>query len=136
MEVVSLLFMEAVSLVGVCVVQVVKVRKYVENRVCLSDYQPRKYLYTTVRELVENSLDSSESIAELPFVEVTIEEINKSKFNSMIGLIDHERIDEALYGDFETDKAREVRTLLMLIFNMNLTYGGVDIISTLLLLLM
>lgn len=26
----------------------------------------------------------------------------------MIGLIDRERIDEALYGDFETDKAREV----------------------------
>lgn len=26
----------------------------------------------------------------------------------MIGLIDRERIDEALYGDFETVKAREV----------------------------
>lgn len=42
------------------------------------------------------------------------EEINKSKFNSMIGLIDRERVDEALYGDFETDKAREVCTLSFL----------------------
>ncbi|KAM0009757.1 putative DNA topoisomerase (ATP-hydrolyzing) [Helianthus debilis subsp. tardiflorus] len=70
---------------------------------------PGKSLYTTVRELVENALDSAESIAELPLVEVTIEEINKSKFSSMIGLIDRERIDEALYGDFETDKAREAK---------------------------
>jgi hypothetical protein len=26
----------------------------------------------------------------------------------MIGLVDRERVDEALYGDFESDKAREV----------------------------
>ena len=37
-----------------------------------NDYQPGKSLYTTVRELVENALDSAESIAELPFVEVTM----------------------------------------------------------------
>jgi hypothetical protein len=36
------------------------------------------------------------------------EEITKSKFNTMIGLVDRERVDEALYGDFESDKAREV----------------------------
>jgi hypothetical protein len=34
--------------------------------------QPGKSLYTTVRELVENALDSSESIAELPVIEVTM----------------------------------------------------------------
>ncbi|XLT50640.1 hypothetical protein HN873_043244, partial [Arachis hypogaea] len=33
---------------------------------------PGKSLYTTVRELVENSLDSAESISELPVVEITI----------------------------------------------------------------
>ncbi|XP_038724789.1 uncharacterized protein LOC120016202 isoform X2 [Tripterygium wilfordii] len=33
------------------------------------DY-PWKSLYTTVRELVENSLDSAESISELPVVEI------------------------------------------------------------------
>ncbi|WMV08019.1 hypothetical protein MTR67_001404 [Solanum verrucosum] len=70
---------------------------------------PGKCLYTTVRELVENALDSAESISELPVVEITIEEIGRGKFNSMIGLADHERRDEALYDDFETAKAREKR---------------------------
>ncbi|KAK7281586.1 hypothetical protein RIF29_09705 [Crotalaria pallida] len=65
-------------------------------------------MYTTVRELVENALDSVESISELPVVEITIEEIKKSKFNSMIGLVDHERVDAALYDDYETEKAREL----------------------------
>lgn len=36
------------------------------------------------------------------------EEIGKSKFNSMIGLVDRERVDAELYDDYETDKAREV----------------------------
>ncbi|KAF3448921.1 hypothetical protein FNV43_RR09638 [Rhamnella rubrinervis] len=54
------------------------------------DNVSRKSLYTTVRELVENSLDSAESISELPVVEITIEEIGKSKFNSMIGLVDRD----------------------------------------------
>lgn len=39
------------------------------------------------------------------------EEIGRSKFNSMIGLADHERVDEALYDDFETAKAREVHLI-------------------------
>ncbi|KAK8619897.1 hypothetical protein V6N13_066395 [Hibiscus sabdariffa] len=50
---------------------------------------------------------SAESISELPVIEITIEEIIKSKFNSMIGLVDRERIDEALYDDYETAKSRE-----------------------------
>ena len=36
------------------------------------------------------------------------EEISRSTFNAMIGLVDRERIDAALYDDFETEKAREV----------------------------
>ncbi len=36
------------------------------------------------------------------------EEITKSKFNTMIGLVDRQRIDEELYDDFESAKAREV----------------------------
>lgn len=36
------------------------------------------------------------------------EEINKSKFNTMIGLVDRERVDQELYDDFESNKAREV----------------------------
>ena len=34
--------------------------------------QPGKCLYTTVRELVENSLDSTEDISQLPDIEVTM----------------------------------------------------------------
>lgn len=34
------------------------------------EFQPGKSLYTTVRELVENALDSAEAISELPVVEV------------------------------------------------------------------
>jgi hypothetical protein len=36
------------------------------------------------------------------------EEINKSKFNTMIGLVDRERVDQELYDDFESNKVREV----------------------------
>ncbi|KAM6598082.1 DNA topoisomerase 6 subunit B [Cannabis sativa] len=82
---------------------------FAENKNIAGFDNPGKSLYTTVRELVENSLDSAESISELPVVEITIEEIGKSKFNSMIGLVDRERIDEALYDDYETTKAREKR---------------------------
>ncbi|KAL8159468.1 hypothetical protein V2J09_001005 [Rumex salicifolius] len=82
---------------------------FAENKNIAGFDNPGKCLYTTVRELVENSLDSAESISELPVVEITIEEIGKSRFNSMIGLINRERVDEALYDDFETVKAREKR---------------------------
>ncbi|KAB1227704.1 DNA topoisomerase 6 subunit B [Morella rubra] len=82
---------------------------FAENKNIAGFDNPGKCLYTTVRELVENSLDSAESISELPVVEVTIEEIGKNKFNSMIGLVDRDRVDEELYDDYETAKAREKR---------------------------
>lgn len=82
---------------------------FAENKNIAGFDNPGKCLYTTVRELVENALDSSESISELPVVDITIEEIVKSKFNSMIGLTDRERVDEALYDDYEPAKAREKR---------------------------
>ncbi|QHN88717.1 DNA topoisomerase 6 subunit B [Arachis hypogaea] len=65
---------------------------FAENKNIAGFDNPGKSLYTTVRKLVENSLDSAESISELPVVEITIEEIKKSKFNSMIGLIDCGRV--------------------------------------------
>lgn len=82
---------------------------FAENKNIAGFDNPGKSLYTTVRELVENSLDSAEAISELPVVEITIEEIGKSKFNSMIGLVDRERVDAQLYDDYETAKAREKR---------------------------
>ena len=42
------------------------------------------------------------------------EEISKSRYNSMIGLVDRERIDKELYDDFESDKAREVVLSVMM----------------------
>ncbi|EYU46311.1 hypothetical protein ABFS82_04G054600 [Erythranthe guttata] len=82
---------------------------FADNKNIAGFDNPGKCLYTTVRELVENALDSAESIAELPIIEITIEEIGKNQYNSMIGLADHGRVDEALYDDFETVKAREKR---------------------------
>lgn len=82
---------------------------FAENKNIAGFDNPGKSLYTTVRELVENSLDSTESISELPSIEITIEEITKSKFNTMIGLVDRDRVDEELYDDFESAKAREKR---------------------------
>ncbi|KAH9618145.1 hypothetical protein KSS87_008498 [Heliosperma pusillum] len=84
---------------------------FAENKNIAGFDNPGKSLYTTVRELVENSLDSAESISNLPLLEITIEEIGKTKFNSMIGLIDRERVDQALYDDFESSKARQKRLL-------------------------
>ncbi|GBG80562.1 hypothetical protein CBR_g31022 [Chara braunii] len=80
-----------------------------ENKNIAGFDNPGKSLYTTVRELLENALDSAESIAELPDVQVTIEEISKSTLNALIGLGDHERVDEKLYGDYETEKEKERR---------------------------
>lgn len=34
--------------------------------------QPGKCLFTTIRELVENSLDSAESISVLPEIDITV----------------------------------------------------------------
>lgn len=82
---------------------------FAENKNIAGFDNPGKSLYTTVRELIENSLDSAESIKVLPSIEVTIEEITKMKFNTMIGLVDRERVDAALYDDFESAKAREKR---------------------------
>ena len=37
------------------------------------------------------------------------EEITRTKYNTMIGLVERQRVDEALYDDFESEKDREVR---------------------------
>jgi hypothetical protein len=43
------------------------------------------------------------------------EEISRSAFNALIGLVDRERVDAALYDDFESDKAKEVRDSVLLL---------------------
>lgn len=51
------------------------------------------------------------------------EEIGKSAYNSMIGLADRERVDEELYDDFETAKAREVCTSSLRVPNLFSSVG-------------
>ncbi|ONK62882.1 uncharacterized protein A4U43_C07F9110 [Asparagus officinalis] len=45
---------------------------FVENKNIAGFDKPGKSLCTTVRELVENSLDSAESISELPIIAITM----------------------------------------------------------------
>ena len=68
-----------------------------------------KSLYTTMRELVENSLDAAEAVPVCPFIEVTVEEVPRSKLNALQGLQDRERLDEELFRDYETDKDKGKR---------------------------
>ena len=68
-----------------------------------------KSLYTTLREFIENSLDSAESIGVLPDVDISVEEVTLSQYENMIGLKTHIRKDNALYADFETDKEKSKR---------------------------
>ena len=58
---------------------------------------PRRSLYTTVRELVENSLDACESIRALPDIEIALEEMDTAGLNRLMGVVTHERIDESLF---------------------------------------
>ena len=68
-----------------------------------------KSLYTTVRELVENSLDACESILELPDIEVTLEELDKAALNKLIGVVTHSRLDASLYTDEKKDKKEKMK---------------------------
>ena len=68
-----------------------------------------KSLYTTLREFIENSLDSAESIGVLPDVDIAVEEVTLGEYETKIGLKAHVRKDDALYADFETDKERTKR---------------------------
>jgi DNA topoisomerase VI B subunit len=68
-----------------------------------------KSLYTTLREFIENSLDSAESIGVLPDVDIAVEEVTLGEYEDKIGLKTHVRKDNELYADFETDKERAKR---------------------------
>jgi len=68
---------------------------------------PGKSLYTTVRELVENSLDACESIGEMPSIFVSIQQINEQEFNRMRGIQMHARADHALYQNNSEEKEKK-----------------------------
>ncbi|CAM9761057.1 unnamed protein product, partial [Hapterophycus canaliculatus] len=56
-----------------------------------------KSLYTTIRELVENSLDAAESIGALPLISLTIEEFTEEEFNEHRGMDNRDVVDTGLF---------------------------------------
>ncbi|KAK9840997.1 hypothetical protein WJX81_004968 [Elliptochloris bilobata] len=82
---------------------------FADNRNIAGFDNPGKCLYTTVRELVENSLDAAEDAGKLPEIDITIEEISQKRLNSIRGISNHDRLDEELYQDHETDEAKKKR---------------------------
>lgn len=60
-------------------------------------WQAGKSLYTTIRELVENSLDAAESIGALPLVSLTVEEFTEAEFNEHRGMDNRDVVDAGLF---------------------------------------
>ncbi|CAM9687130.1 unnamed protein product, partial [Pylaiella littoralis] len=56
-----------------------------------------KSLYTTIRELVENSLDAAESIGALPLIALAIEEFTEAEFNEHRGMDNRDVVDAGLF---------------------------------------
>lgn len=63
---------------------------------------PGKSLYTTIRELVENSLDAAEAAGALPDIRVTVQEITDAELNRLRGITSTSRRDATVYKDQET----------------------------------
>ena len=59
---------------------------FAENQAIAGFDNMGKSLYTSIRELVENSLDACESIGVLPNIKVTVEELNIQEFNKLRGI--------------------------------------------------
>ncbi len=63
---------------------------FAENQSIAGFDNPGKSLYTTLRELIENSLDACESVDVLPDIHVVIEEMSERQFNRMRGVPDRQ----------------------------------------------
>jgi DNA topoisomerase-6 subunit B len=59
---------------------------FAENQAIAGFDNMGKSLYTTLRELIENSLDACESVGVLPSISVRIEEMTQAEFNVVRGL--------------------------------------------------
>lgn len=68
-----------------------------ENKNIAGFDNPGKSLYTTIRELVENSLDACEAAGVLPDIEITLHEIDKPALDKLVGVTTHERLDTTLF---------------------------------------
>jgi hypothetical protein len=67
--------------------------------------QPGKALYTTIRELTENSLDASEAAGYLPDISIEVEEMDTASFNTLRGIATRQRVDHSLYSGSTGSKA-------------------------------
>ena len=71
---------------------------------------PGKSLYTTIRELVENSLDACESISVLPDIQIEVQELDGAELNKVLGIVSHERLDSALFEGNKTGGKKKAAT--------------------------
>ena len=70
---------------------------FAENQAIAGFDNMGKALYTSIRELIENSLDACESIGQLPAISVYIQEMTLLEFNSVRG-ISHTTNDSELFA--------------------------------------
>ena len=72
---------------------------FTENQNIAGFDNPGKSLFTTLRELIENSLDASESIGVSPEIDVTVEELSQDCVDAERGVVAGDRVDLALFED-------------------------------------
>ena len=82
---------------------------FAEQKTIAGFDNPGKSLFTTMRELVENGLDSAESMEVLPDIDVVITEVTTKEYEDMVGLRTGARVNESLYRDHESADARRKR---------------------------
>jgi DNA topoisomerase-6 subunit B len=76
---------------------------FAENQAIAGFDNMGKSLYTSIRELMENSLDACESIGQLPTISVAIEELTLKEFNQLRG-ISHTTKDTELFASKKKEK--------------------------------
>lgn len=79
---------------------------FAENQAIAGFDNLGKSLYTSIRELVENSLDACETIGQLPDIEVKVQELTQAEFNKVRGISGHTKDVELFKGK----KAEETAT--------------------------
>lgn len=79
---------------------------FAENQAIAGFDNLGKSLYTTLRELVENSLDACESVGVLPSITIAIDELTQSEFNFVRGLSSPSKSGRKDKGLFEKKGGR------------------------------
>lgn len=84
---------------------------FAENQAIAGFDNLGKALYTSIRELVENGLDASEAIGELPSISLCITEYTQEEFNKLAGIGDSPRRTQRDTELFESKKSKAKRKL-------------------------